>query len=256
MPHEQRVRQYADLLVIPNGGASVLHEQCRLSTRTVAPSPVSPREADTPFLGGAWYKLHHLNHGERMGTELVQTSKLLARKKIFSFLGSEFEIFDANGNLRYFVKQKAFKIKEAITVFDETKKNAVISIQARSWADFSGVYDVSLASGEKIGSLKREGLKSMFRDSWKILDTSDNIIGTIDEDSMMKAMLRRFLSNLVPQRFDIVVGDQLVAEFDQHFNPFVAKFDLDFTKNTSGALTHEMGIAIAILLLAIEGRQS
>ncbi len=190
-----------------------------------------------------------------MSTALAPTNKLLARKKIFSFLGSEFEIFDQNGSLLYFVKQKAFKLKEAITVFDQSKTNPVLFIQARRWRDFSGTYDVSLPDGTKIGALKREGLRSMFRDSWKILDTNDNIIGSIDEDSMLMAMVRRFLSNLVPQHFDIVLHGELVAEFDQHFNPFVAKFDLDFSKNVNNQLQHEMGIAIAILLLAIEGRQ-
>ncbi len=190
-----------------------------------------------------------------MSTELVATSKLLARKKIFSFLGSEFEIFDTQSNLKYFIKQKAFKLKEAITVFDHTKTNPVILIQARRWRDFSGTYDVSRADGQKIGALKREGMASLFRDSWKILDMDDNIVGSIDEDSMLLALFRRFLSNIVPQHYDINIGGNLVAEFDQHFNPFVAKFDLDFTKNTNNLLSHEMGIAIAILLLAVEGRQ-
>ncbi len=190
-----------------------------------------------------------------MSTALVPTTKLLARKKMFTFLGSEFEIFDGQSNLKYYIKQKAFKLKEAITVFDHTKTNPVLLIQARKWRDFSGTYDVSLPDGQKIGALKRQGMASMFRDSWKILDLNDNIIGSIDEDSMMMAMLRRFLSNLIPQHFDITIGDQLVAEFDQHFNPFVAKFDLDFTKNSNGLLSHEIGIAIAILLLAVEGRQ-
>ena len=191
-----------------------------------------------------------------MSTELIPTSKLLAKKKMFTFLGAKFEIFDEQSNLKYFIKQKAFKLKEAITVFDHTKTNPVLLIKARRWQDFSGTYDVSLPDGQKIGALKRQGLASMFRDSWKILDTDDNIVGSIDEDSMMMAMLRRFLSNLIPQHFDITIGDVLVAEFDQHFNPFIAKFDLDFSKNTNNLLSHEMGIAIAILLLAVEGRQS
>ena len=189
-------------------------------------------------------------------TNLIPTSKLLARKKMFSFMGDEFEILDPNGELKFFVKQKAFKLKEAITVSDHTKSNPVLFIKARSWMDFSGTYDVTDPSGQKFGALKRDGVSSMFRDKWIIFDAQDNAVGTVEEDSMLAAMIRRFLTNIIPQRYDITIDGQLIAEFDQHFNPFIAKFDLDFTKNASGALSPEMGIAIAVLLLAIEGRQN
>lgn len=183
-------------------------------------------------------------------------NKYLARKAIFAFLGQKFHIYDHQGNLSFFVQQKAFKLKEAITVYaDESKQTPLLYIKARSIMDFSGTYDVTTTSGENIGALKREGLRSMLQDEWTILDPSGRPIGKVMEDSTIMAILRRFLNNLIPQTFMLTIGDQHVATFDQHFNPFVAKFDLDFSPDPHEQLDRRLGIAAAVMLLAIEGRQ-
>jgi uncharacterized protein YxjI len=194
-----------------------------------------------------------------MSTALTkfQGDQYLARKKVFSFLGNAFHIFNPNGQLEFYVKQKAFKLKEAITVYtDEAKTNPVLTIQARSVMDFSGTYDVSTVDGQKLGALRRKGLQSILKDQWEILDTGDTPVGTIDEDSMLAAMIRRFLSNLVPQSFTATVNGDKVAVFDQHFNPFVAKYDIDFSMDQNQQLDRRLGIAAVVLLLAIEGRQN
>lgn len=176
---------------------------------------------------------------------------------MLALLGAEFEIFRPDETLAFFVKQKAFKLKEAITVFaDRGQTQPLLTINARSRIDFSAVYDVATADGQKVGALKREGMKSILRDKWLILDVSDQVIGEIEEENMLFAMLRRFLSNLIPQTFDVRMGGAEVAEFKQHFNPFIAKYDIDFSKDKDKFLDRRLGIAAVVLLLAIEGRQS
>jgi len=188
---------------------------------------------------------------------VFQGDRFLARKKIFKLLGNAFHIYNPSGNLEFYVEQKAFKLKEAITVYrSEAKQEPALLIQARSVMDFSGIYDVTTPDGQTVGALKREGLKSMLRDEWTILDAGGQEIGKIMEDSMLKAMLRRFLSNLIPESFTVTIGGQEVADFDQHFNPFVAKYDIDFSKDTEHVLDRRLGIAAVVMLLAIEGRQS
>lgn len=187
---------------------------------------------------------------------LWQGERYLARKAIFAFLGQRFHVYDAQGQLCFFVQQRAFKLKEALTVYaDEGKQHPVLLIKARSIIDFSAIYDVSTPDGQRIGALQRQGVKSMVRDEWHILDTQDGVVGTIVEDSMAMALLRRFLSNLIPQGFTVSMHGREVASFQQHFNPFVAKYDLDFGQDAEGLLDRRLAIAAAIMLLAIEGRQ-
>jgi uncharacterized protein YxjI len=186
-----------------------------------------------------------------------QGDHFLARKKVFSFLGNKFHIYGPNEDLRFFVKQKAFKLKEDITVFtDESMTTPVLKIGARSWQDFSGTYDVSTPDGQPIGSLEREGLRSIFKDKWLILNDDDEPVGEIEEDSTFAALMRRFFSNLIPQTFNVRLNGQQVAVYSQHFNPFVAKYDIDFSLDQNDNLDRRLGIASVVLLLAIEGRQN
>lgn len=191
--------------------------------------------------------------------ELVTSpgERYMARKAIFKFLGAEFRIFDAQENLCFFVKQKAFKLKEAITVYrDEKKTMPVMEIKARSIMDISATYDVTdVATGEKVGAMQRQGLKSIIRDEWHILDVNDQKVGEVIEDSMALALVRRFLSNLIPQSFTVTFNGQHAATFNQNFNPFVAKYDIDLSKAASVGLDKRMAFAAVVLLLAIEGKQ-
>lgn len=185
-------------------------------------------------------------------------NKYFVKKSFLKIFGGEIRIFDENKtNLLFFVKQKAFKLKEDITVYaDETKSKELLKIKARSMIDFSAIYDVvDVSSNESIGSLRRKGFKSILKDSWEILDAKDQVIGSIDEDSMLKAMLRRFLTNLIPQTFFITVNKNQVGVLKQTFNPFVPQFNIDFSADTAKILDRRMGIAIVILLQIIEGRQ-
>ncbi|MCG6139897.1 hypothetical protein [Leptospira mtsangambouensis] len=185
-------------------------------------------------------------------------NKYFAKKSFLKIFGGEIRIFDENkNNLLFFVKQKAFKLKEDITVYaDETKSKELLKIKARNMIDFSAIYDVvDVSSNEPMGALRRKGFKSILKDSWEILDTRDQVIGSIDEDSMLKAILRRFLTNLIPQTFFITINKNQVGVLKQTFNPFVPQFNIDFSSDRANALDRRMGIAIVILLQIIEGRQ-
>jgi hypothetical protein len=51
------------------------------------------------------------------------------------------------------------------------------------------------------------------------------------------------------------VANRDVAFFKQTFNPLIAKINLDFSPDTGGVLDRRLGIAGAVLLCAIEGKQ-
>ncbi|HEX8437576.1 hypothetical protein [Archangium sp.] len=184
-------------------------------------------------------------------------TRYLLRKKFFKLFGGAFHIYDDAGNVIFYSKMKAFKLKEDLRVFtSEDMNEEVLSIKARSILDFGATYDVTeTATGRKLGALRRKALKSILRDEWVILDANDQEVGNIQEDSLMLALVRRLLSNLVPQTFQGTVGGTPVFTFRQRFNPFIPKIDLDFSLDRGGKLDRRLGIAAAVLLCAIEGRQ-
>jgi len=180
------------------------------------------------------------------------------RSDFLNFWHRKFRILDPSDKMVLYVEMKALKLKEDIRVYsDDTKSKEIMLIKARQMLDISAAYDVvDAATGQKVGALKRAGLKSTFiRDEWSILDVNDQPFGKIEEDSMVMALIRRFLVKIIPQGFTVEVNGQPIAEFKQSWNPFVLKLMLDFSGDPNFTLDRRLGIAAAILLNAIEGRQ-
>ncbi|NTX06858.1 hypothetical protein HUA74_17490 [Myxococcus sp. CA051A] len=184
-------------------------------------------------------------------------TRYMIRRKFFKLFGGAFHIYDEVGNLAFYSKMKAFKLKEDLRIYgDEEMREELLTIKARGILDFGMTYDVTdAATGERVGALRRKGLRSILRDQWLVLDANDQETGKIEEDSMMLALVRRFLTNLVPQSFSGKLGETKVLAFHQRFNPFIQKIDLDFSMDDRNLLDRRLGIAAAVLMCAIEGRQ-
>jgi len=81
------------------------------------------------------------------------------------------------------------------------------------------------------------------------------VVGKLFEDSMGLALVRRFLTNLIPQNYDITFGTNRVADLKQAFNPFSYQLNIDFSMDINKVLDRRLGVAAGILLAAVEGRQ-
>lgn len=184
-------------------------------------------------------------------------TQYLVRKKVLSVLGAKFHIYNANQELVMFSQMKAFKLKEDIRLYsDETMSRELLTISARNIIDFSATYDVKDSrTGEHVGCLRRKGLKSILKDEWLILNANEAEIGRIKEDSRFKALLRRFLTSLIPQAYSVQVNGNTVSTFKQNFNPFVTKLNVDFSNDPSQSIDRRLALAASVLLCAIEGKQ-
>ena len=184
-------------------------------------------------------------------------SEYLIRRKVLRIFGGAFHIYDGGGTLAFYSEMKAFKLKEDIRLYtDEDMHTEVLTIKARQTIDFSALYDVvDPATREKVGVLRRKGFKSIFKDEWVLVDRMEQEIGLIKEDSALLAMARRIVANLIPQKYHGEMNGRHVFTFKQHFNPFVQKVSLDFSPDTNKMLDRRLGIAAAVLLCAVEGRQ-
>ena len=188
-----------------------------------------------------------------------QHPSYLVRRKVFKLLGGAFHVFDPAGNAVLYSKQKVFKLKEDIRIYTgEDMGTEVLTIRTDKIIDLGATYHVhdSQQGGVRVWSLKRKGLKSMLRDEWIILDPSGQEVGIIQEDSVALALLRRLMVGwLLPQKYNGTIGNNPVSLFTRNFNPTVSKVSLDFSMDTHGQLDRRLGIAAAIMLLAIEGKQ-
>lgn len=118
----------------------------------------------------------------------------------FSFkllsLAAQFKVTDAEGKPVAAVRQKLFKLKEAISVFaDEAQTRLLYTIAADRILDFSARYRFTGADGQELGSVKQQGMKSLWRVRFDVLDNNDQVCFHIHEESVMV----RFLDHLFSQ---------------------------------------------------------
>lgn len=189
---------------------------------------------------------------------MFEQKKYVLNRKIMQFIGAVFEIKDESDNLVAYVKQQAFKLREEIKVYsDKDQSNELFVIKARNVLDFSANYDIiDSKTTNRIGVLQRKGFKSIARDEWIVKNSQDEEIGILQEDSMGMAMIRRLLLNLIPQNYDLNINNKRVSDLRQIFTFFGYKLSIDLSENTEGKLDPRVAIAAAILLAAVEGKQS
>lgn len=190
------------------------------------------------------------------------------RRQVFRLFGAGFDISGPGGAPVGYCEQKAFKLREDLRIFtDRTKSQELLRMKARQIIDFSATYDVSLPTGEALGSLRRKGLSStLIRDSWEVLDANGYVIARLMEDSTIMAIGRRFLPAVAlffPEKFELRrVGPDglpdknapLIATFRTHFNLFIYRLSITI-HSEDAALDDLMLLATGSLLAAVEGRQ-
>ena len=180
----------------------------------------------------------------------------LFRKKVFKLFGGGFHVYDENGILLLYSKQKAFKLKEDFRIYsDERETDEILTINTPQILDISATYNVHDATtNEPVGAIKRKGIKSLFKDEWVFLSNEGTEIGKLTESGILGALLSRFI-NLIPQTYLITsVDGREVAEIKQHFNPFILKYSMTIL-DTQDLIDRRLLISSGILLAAIEGRQ-
>lgn len=169
--------------------------------------------------------------------------------------GGSYDIYDKEGDEILYSHQKEFKLKEDFTVYDKDKTTPLLTIKSPQILDIAGVFHVQDPPGNKVGSLKRKWLKSIFRDEWLILDQDGVEIGKLAEASKKRAFFSRLFGWLVPQRYAITTKEgEPAASLRQHFNPIVLSYSMDINQSQT-QIDPRLLIASGILLSAVEKRQ-
>ncbi len=111
----------------------------------------------------------------------------LSFKKIA--LAPQITVTDASGQQLMYVRQKLMKLKEAISVYsDNTRTQQLYSIGADRVIDFSAQYHFRDASGNHLGSVKRQGMRSIFKARYDISDQSGPILHIEEDNGFVKVM--------------------------------------------------------------------
>jgi hypothetical protein len=98
-------------------------------------------------------------------------------------IASQIWVRDGAGHLLCYVRQKAFKLKEAVKVYaDEAQTNLLYTIGADRIIDFSAEYHIRDATGQLLGMVKRRGMRSLWRAQYEV-SRDGVIVFTIQEEN-------------------------------------------------------------------------
>lgn len=99
-------------------------------------------------------------------------------------IAQQVSMTDASGAQIAYVKQKAFKLKEDVQVFaDKEQTRLLFTIKADRILDFNARYQLSDAQGNPLGSVKRQGMKSLWKTHYDVMDQNDMVVLSIKEEN-------------------------------------------------------------------------
>jgi hypothetical protein len=108
----------------------------------------------------------------------------------FLTISSFMRVVDATGQLVSYVKQRAFRLREDVTIFaDEEQTQAVYHIKANKIIDIGATYSITSADGRPLGAVRQRGMRTFWKATYDILDEAGSAIGLIHEqDAWVKVI--------------------------------------------------------------------
>jgi|SRR5688572_2716077 hypothetical protein len=98
-------------------------------------------------------------------------------------------VTDASGALLLYVRQKLFKLREAVTVFgDQAQTRPLYTIAADRVLDFSARYHVATAAGEPVGVVQRQGMRSFWKAHYDVTRDGAPVLQLREENPWVKVL--------------------------------------------------------------------
>ncbi len=193
---------------------------------------------------------------------LRQRVKLVINQYVFSVPAGE----EDDGEPFCFVEQKRFKFKEDIRFYtDEAKTQVLLKILARQRFDPRARYDITDATGGKVGEIQKVFGASLFRSTYTLFDAAGNELCTVREVSMPKAIFRRALQFIpyvenfadwlpIAYDFEFLAGEELLGTHSRRRWKWRDVYDMDFTADTQKRIDRRLVLATAVGLDALQAR--
>ena len=110
---------------------------------------------------------------------------------------NDFSVFDAQNREVAYTRQKIFKIKEAIQVYQSSnRQNLLYTINADRIIDFNAAYTFRDAANNVVGATKRAGMKSLWKTQYHTSDAAGQTVFTLHEENPMIALFNGLLESI------------------------------------------------------------
>jgi hypothetical protein len=102
-------------------------------------------------------------------------------------IAAQIYVRDSAGHVIAYVKQKAFKLKEDVTVFgDEAQTRPLYRIRADRIIDIAAQYRIEDNDGDELGTIKRRGMRSFWRAQYEVHRQGQPVMTIQEENPWVK----------------------------------------------------------------------
>lgn len=178
---------------------------------------------------------------------MFESDKYKVKQKALS-IGNKYMIYE-DGEQILKSAQKKLKLKEDFR-FKDMDDNLVLKVTTDNVLDIAASYTVTdEESGEPLGAVKEE--LSFLQHKWKILDTEGNVVADIKEDNLAFALVRRFVTTLLPFSYVIEDENELLGTIKGRFS-IRDTYEIDLSGDSEDKLDPRAVLAATVLIDAIE----
>jgi hypothetical protein len=102
----------------------------------------------------------------------------------FLTISSYLKVIDATGHLVAYAKQRAFRLREDVTIFaDEQQAQPLYHIKADRIIDIGASYSIATADGRPLGVVRQRGLRTLWKATYDILSDAGSPAAVVHEEN-------------------------------------------------------------------------
>ncbi|HWO17902.1 MAG TPA: hypothetical protein VNO30_03975 [Kofleriaceae bacterium] len=188
---------------------------------------------------------------EVAGVSLATQRHYIIKRKFWSFLERVFRVWTLDGQLIMYIQHPLLRLREEFMVYeDEARTRPLLRVKSKQVIAINFAFEITDAkTGQVLGIVRKQGLKSIVRDRFTLLDAAEREIGYAEEQGA--SILRRFIP-LLTSKHAIFAGGQQVAFIRQVFRFFTKEFTVELQPSE---LDPRFVLAVALLALMAEARR-
>ena len=182
---------------------------------------------------------------------LATQSHYVIKRKFWSIFERVFRVFTGDGQLIMYIQHPLLKLREEFMVYaDEAMTRPMLKVKSQQIIAVNFSFVISDAqTGHVLGSVQKQGLRSLFRDKFILLDALGLEIGYAEEQG--HALLRRIFP-ILTSKHAVFVGGKQVAYIRQQFRWFTKEFTVETQPSSIDA---RFVLTVALLALMAEARR-
>jgi uncharacterized protein YxjI len=99
-------------------------------------------------------------------------------------IAPQIKVTDAMGRTVLYVRQKALALREDVRIFgDERQQEQLYQVNADRVIDWSANYSVRTVAGEHLGTVRRRGMRSLWKATYEVTDANGSTFAVIHEEN-------------------------------------------------------------------------